>query len=80
MVVNGVEVRAGLGAEIDEAALAVGAGHHRGDAHVEVGVGLRLRVHAGIAVDKAGDEEFSRAVDDARALGNVDWRREGRRR
>ena len=70
--VNGIEMRAGLGVEIDEAALAVGARHHGGDAHVEVSVGLRLRVHSGVTVDEAGDEEFSRAIDDARALGCLD--------
>ncbi len=65
-------MRAGLGVEIDEAALAVGAGDDRGDAHIEIGVGLRLGVHAGKAVDEAGDEEFSGAVNDARAFGNCD--------
>ena len=70
--VDGVDVRAGLGVEIDEAALVVGAGNDSGDAHVKVGVGLGLGVHAGIAVDEAGDEEFSRAVDDAGALGDGD--------
>ena len=69
--VDGVDVRAGLGVGIDEAALIVGAGDHGGDAHVEVGVGLGLRVHAGIAVDEAGNEKFSGAIDDARAFG--DW-------
>ena len=60
---------AGVGVEVDGAAAAVGAGDHGGDAHVEIGVGLALAVHAGKAVDQAGDEEFARAVDDARALG-----------
>ena len=66
--VDGVDVRAGLSAGVDEAALGVGAGDDGGDAHVKVGIGLRLRVHAGIAVDEAGDEEFSGAVDDARVF------------
>ncbi len=69
--VDGVDVRAGLGAGIDEAALIVGAGDHGGDAHVEVGVGLGLRVQARKAVDEAGNEKFSGAIDDARAFG--DW-------
>ena len=68
--VDGVDVRAGMGARVDEAVLEVGAGDHGGDAHVEVGVGLRLGVHAGIAVDQAGDEELAGAVDNARALGD----------
>jgi hypothetical protein len=70
IVVDGIDVRAGLGAGIDEAALIVGAGDDGGDAHVEVGVGLGLGVHAGIAVDETGDEEFAGAVDDAGVFGN----------
>jgi hypothetical protein len=65
-------VRAGLGAGIDEAAFRVGAGDDGGDAHVEVGVGLGLGVHAGKAVDETGDEEFAGAVDDAGVFGNGD--------
>ncbi len=76
--VNGVDVRAGLGVGVDEAALVVGAGDDGGDAHVKIGVGLGLGVHSGVAVDEAGDEEFSGAVDDARALW--DWDLAGQRR
>ena len=73
MVADGVEqinVRAGIGAEVDVTAASVGAGHHRGDAHVEIGIGLGLAVHPGEAVDQAGNDELAGAVDDVRALGN----------
>ena len=68
--VDGVNMRAGLGGGIDKAALIVGAGDHGGDAHVEVGVGLGLRVQAGEAVDETGNEKFSGAIDNARAFGD----------
>ena len=48
------------------------AGDDRGDAHIEVGVGLPLRVHPGKAVHQAGEDVFSFAVDDARALWDGD--------
>ena len=61
-----------MGGKIDEPALRSRCGDHGSDAHVEVGVGLGLGVHAGEAVNEAGNDEFSRAVDDLRAFGNGD--------
>ena len=54
------------------AAACIGAGDHGGDAHIKEGVGLALRVHAGKAIDQAGDEEFSSAIDDARIFRDGD--------
>ena len=74
--VEQIEVRAGIGVEVDVTAAVVAAGNDGGDAHVEIGVGLPLAVHAGKAVDQAGDEKLARAVDDLRALGH--WNDEAR--
>src|ERR1017187_6036547 len=53
--VHQVEVGGGRSVYIDRAAPRVADGDDRGDAHEEVGVGLALGVHAGKAVDEAGD-------------------------
>ena len=68
--VHQIQMWAGVGGQIDEAVFVVAARHHRGDAHIEIGVGLALAVHARIAVDQAGDKELAGAIDDLRALGD----------
>ena len=57
----------GFAVEVDMTAAGVAARHDRGDAHVEIGVGLPLAVHSGKAVDETGDDELACAVDDLRA-------------
>ncbi len=68
--VEQIEVRAGVGGEVDVTAAVVAAGDHGGHAHVEVRIGLALAVHPGKSIHKAGDEILSRAVDHLRALGH----------
>src|ERR1035437_3754100 len=65
-----IQMRAGIGAEIDVTATVVSAGDHRGNTHVEVGIGLSLAVHAGKAIYKARDDEFPSAVNDSGAFGD----------
>ena len=68
--VKQVKVGSWICGEVDVPAPRVGAGHHRGDAHIKIGIGFALAVHARKAVNQSGDDEFAGAVDDARALGN----------
>ena len=68
--VNGIDVWAGLRAGIDEAAFRVGTGDDGRYAHVEIGVGLCLGIHAGKAVNQPGDKKFARAVNDDGVFGN----------
>ena len=46
------------------------ADHDGGHAQVQIGIGLPLGVDACKAIHQAGDDEFSGAIDDPRALGN----------
>ena len=68
--VNRVQMGGRTGVEVDATPLRVSAGDDGSDAHVEIGVCLALTVHAGKAIDEAGDEEFAGAVDDAGTFGN----------
>src|SRR4029079_8300948 len=70
--VEEVEMRLGIGGEVDVAATIVTAGHDGSDAHVEVSIGLSLTVHSSEAVNEAGDEEFAGAVDDLGVWGCFD--------
>src|ERR1700744_6377493 len=56
--------------EINVPAAIVGACDDGGDAHVEIRVGFTLASHAGEAINKAGNDIFSGAVDDMRAFGD----------
>ena len=67
--VEEIDVRPWVGVDVDVAAALVGAGNDSGDAHVEEGVGLALRVDAGKAINEAGEEVFPCAVEDARLGG-----------
>jgi hypothetical protein len=68
--IDQVKMRTGIGGEIDGTVVVVVAGDDGGDAHIEIGVGLSLGVHAGKAVDEAGNEEFASAVHNASAFGD----------
>ena len=57
--INSIEMGTGIGRVVGYAVAKVAARDHGGDAHVEVGVGLGLGVHAGEAVDKSWDDEFT---------------------
>ncbi len=59
-----------MGGCIDDPVLVVAPYHHRGHAHIEIGIGLALRVHSRIAVHQAGNQIFPRAVDHPRAFGD----------
>src|ERR1017187_6014141 len=61
---------AGMGRKIDISPAVVAARNNRSHTHIEVGVGLSLRVHSGKAVHQPWKDELSSAVDHFRALGD----------
>ena len=65
-------MRRRVGSEIDEAAPVVPRRHYGGDAHIEKGAGLALRIHSRKAVHQPGDEVLPSAIENARAFGDGD--------